>query len=147
MLAKVSHLSESFHLHLYAILPTYPRNSYDYFQMAQNRVHPTQCRDLTTLQAIVIVITYLQAPGRLSHCHLYLALASASTAQLGFHQSDTPTCFDFVQAETSRRVYWTLVTMDIYLSNILGLASSGILARSSRLTSRVLFCFLSQESV
>ncbi|KAK5500708.1 Gypsy retrotransposon integrase-like protein 1 [Exophiala xenobiotica] len=92
-----------------------------YFQMAHAMIDPTQCRDLTTMQAIILVIMYLQASGRLSHCYSYLALAAGSAAQMGIHLEYTPISFDYAQVETRKRVYWTLCTMDIYLSNVLGL--------------------------
>lgn len=89
--------------------------------MAHAMIDPTQCRDLTTIQAVILVIMYLQASGRLSHCYSYLALAAGSAAQMGIHRKYTPTSFDSAQVETRKRVYWTLCTMDIYLSNVLGL--------------------------
>lgn len=89
--------------------------------MAHAMIDPTQCRDLTTIQAIILLIMYLQASGRLSHCYSYLALAAGSATQMGIHRKYTPISFDAAQAETRKRVYWTLCTMDIYLSNILGL--------------------------
>ncbi|KAK5311573.1 Gypsy retrotransposon integrase-like protein 1 [Exophiala xenobiotica] len=64
---------------------------------------------------------YLQASGRLSHCYSYLALAAGSAAQMGIHRKYTPIAFDSAQAETRKHVYWTLYTMDVYLSNVLGL--------------------------
>jgi hypothetical protein len=73
------------------------------------------------MQAVILVIMYLQASGRLSHCYSYLALAAGSAAQMGIHREYTPISFDYAQVETRKRVYWTLCTMDIYLSNVLGL--------------------------
>ncbi len=73
------------------------------------------------MQAVIFVIMYLQASGRLSHCYSYLALAAGSAAQMGIHREYTPISFDYAQVETRKRVYWTLCTMDIYLSNVLGL--------------------------
>ncbi|KAK5399203.1 Gypsy retrotransposon integrase-like protein 1 [Exophiala xenobiotica] len=93
-----------------------------YFQMAHAMIDPTQCRDLTTIQAIILLIMYLQASGRLSHCYSYLALAAGSATQIGIHRKYTPISFDAAQAETRKRVYWTLCTMDVYLSNVLGLS-------------------------
>lgn len=84
-------------------------------------IDPTQCRDLPTIQAIILLVMYLQALGRLSHCYSYLALAAGSATQIGLHQKYTPISFDPAQVETRKRVYWTLCTMDVYLSNILGL--------------------------
>ena len=73
------------------------------------------------MQAVIFVIMYLQASGRLSHCYSYLALAAGSAAQMGIHREYNPISFDYAQVETRKRVYWTLCTMDIYLSNVLGL--------------------------
>ncbi|KAK5202274.1 Gypsy retrotransposon integrase-like protein 1 [Exophiala xenobiotica] len=92
-----------------------------YFQMAHAMIDPTQCRDLATIQAIILLIMYLQASGRLSHCFSYLALAAGSATQMGIHRKHTPASFDSAHLETRKRVYWTLSTMDVYLSNILGL--------------------------
>lgn len=89
--------------------------------MAHGMIDPSQCRDLTTLQAIILIIKYLQASGRLSNCYSYLALAWGSAAQMGLHRSYPPAYFDPLQTETRKRIYWTLCTMDIYLSNVLGL--------------------------
>merc|ERR1711939_1252721 len=67
-------------------------------------IDPTQCRDLTTMQAVIFVIMYLQASGRLSHCYSYLALAAGSAAQMGIHREYTPISFDYAQVETRKRV-------------------------------------------
>jgi len=92
-----------------------------YFQTAIGMIDPAYCRDLVTLQAIIFVIMYLQGTGRLSHCYCYLALASGSAFQMGIHRNCTPPLMDPVQAEIRKRIYWSLYTMDIYLSTVLGL--------------------------
>jgi hypothetical protein len=84
-------------------------------------IDPAYCRDLVTLQAIIFVIMYLQGTGRLSHCYCYLALASGSAFQMGIHRKYTPPPLDPVQVEIRKRVYWSLYTMDIYASTVLGL--------------------------
>lgn len=88
--------------------------------MARAMINPIECGDLTTMQAVIFVTMYLQASGRLSHSFPYLLLAARSAAQMGIHRKYITVSFDAAQAETRKRVYWTLCTMDIYLSNILG---------------------------
>ncbi|KAK5241694.1 Gypsy retrotransposon integrase-like protein 1 [Exophiala xenobiotica] len=94
---------------------------FHYFQTAIGMIDPAYCRDLVILQAIIFVIMYLQGTGRLSHCYSYLALASGSAFQMGIHRNSTPPHLDLVQVEIRKRVYWSLYTIDIYTSTVLGL--------------------------
>ena len=80
----------------------------------------TDCRDLTSLQAVVFMIMFLQSSAKLATCYSYIGVALTSAIRLGLHRCFSGN-FDPVEQETRRRVFWIIRKMDIYVAAILGL--------------------------
>ena len=80
----------------------------------------TDCRDLTSLQAIVFMIMFLQSSAKLATCYSYIGVALTSAIRLGLHRSVSRN-FDPIEQETRRRVFWIIRKMDIYVAALLGL--------------------------
>lgn len=80
----------------------------------------TDCRDLTTLQAVVFMILFLQSSARLSTCYSYIGIALRSSLRMGLHRK-TSIKFDPIERETRKRVFWMVRKMDIYVGALLGL--------------------------
>lgn len=79
----------------------------------------TDCRDLTSLQAILFMIIFLQTSANLSTCYSYIGIALRSALRMGLHRNLAGT-FNPVERETRRRVFWTIRKLDTYVSALLG---------------------------
>lgn len=80
----------------------------------------TDCRDLTSLQAILFMILFLQSSARLSTCYSYIGIALRSALRMGLHRKVSHN-FDPIERETRKRVFWIIRKMDIYVGALLGL--------------------------
>ena len=80
----------------------------------------TDVRDLTSLQAVLFMILFLQSSARLSTCYSYIGIALRSATRMGMHRSINIK-FNFVELETRRRIFWVVRKMDIYVGALLGL--------------------------
>jgi Fungal specific transcription factor domain len=67
------------------------------------------------------MIMYLQVSGRLSACYSYLSLASAGALKMGMHRKELAAPMSSIELESRRRTFWSLWTMDTYLTTQLGL--------------------------
>lgn len=90
-----------------------------YFRAARKMMDITDCRDLTSLQAILFMIIFLQASANLSTCYSYIGIALRSALRLGLHRNLTGD-FNPIERETRKRVFWTIRKMDTYVSCLLG---------------------------
>lgn len=79
----------------------------------------TDCRDLTSLQAILFMIMFLQSTANLSTCYSYIGIALRSSLRMGLHRNLS---FNFnpIEREVRRRVFWVIRKMDLYVSALLG---------------------------
>jgi hypothetical protein len=80
----------------------------------------TDCRDTTSLQALVFIIVFLQCSSRMSTCYTYLGIALRSAIQMGLHRRITAVHTP-IEQQTRSRLFWVLRKMDIYVSTLLGL--------------------------
>ncbi|KAF2275428.1 uncharacterized protein EI97DRAFT_450995 [Westerdykella ornata] len=78
------------------------------------------CRDLTSLQAVVFMIQFLQSSAKLPTCYAYIGVAMRSALRLGLHRSFSVN-FNPIEAEVRKRLFWTIRRMDIYVGAMLGL--------------------------
>jgi hypothetical protein len=78
------------------------------------------CRDLVSLQAILFMIQFLQSSAKLSTCYAYVGVALRSALRMGLHRSFNVN-FTPIEAETRKRVFWTIRKMDTYFGALLGL--------------------------
>jgi hypothetical protein len=80
-----------------------------------------ECRDLTTLQALLFIIQFLQAIGNLNSCYNLIGIALRSALRMGLHRHILDPRMTPIESETRKRVFHTTRQMDIYLSTTLGL--------------------------
>ncbi|KAI9738136.1 MAG: hypothetical protein M1818_005565 [Claussenomyces sp. TS43310] len=92
---------------------------FKYFRAARQMMDVTECRDLTSLQAILCMILFLQSTSSLGTCYSYLGIALRSALRLGLHRNIS-TNFNLIERESRRRVFWIIRKMDTYVSAMLG---------------------------
>lgn len=93
---------------------------FQYFRTGRNLLDITDCRDLTSLQAICFMIIFLQSSARLSTCYSYVGIAQRAALRLGLHRS-VEANFNPIERELRKRIFWVIRRMDIYVSTLLGL--------------------------
>ena len=81
----------------------------------------TECCDLSSVQALVCMIIYLQSSARIGTCYSYISLALAACAKMGLHQSAASRSFSRITSESRKRVFWVLRTLETYVTTIIGL--------------------------
>ncbi|KAH6633487.1 fungal-specific transcription factor domain-containing protein [Boeremia exigua] len=91
-----------------------------YFKASRQLLDITDCRDLTSLQAIVFMIQFLQSSAKLSTCYAYIGVALRSALRMGLHRSFNRN-FNPIEAETRKRLFWVIRRMDTYVGAMLGL--------------------------
>lgn len=79
----------------------------------------TDCRDITSLQAILFMILFLQSSANLSTCYSYIGVALRSSLRMGLHRN-LAGYFNPIERETRRRVFWIVRKLDTYVSALLG---------------------------
>ncbi|KAF2197368.1 hypothetical protein GQ43DRAFT_209497 [Delitschia confertaspora ATCC 74209] len=93
---------------------------FKYFRASRQMLDIGDCRDLTSLQAILYMIQFLQSSAKLSTCYAYIGVAQRSALRMGLHRSFSMN-FNPIEAETRKRVFWVIRRMDIYVGAMLGL--------------------------
>ncbi|KAL6157754.1 Gypsy retrotransposon integrase-like protein 1 [Exserohilum turcicum] len=91
-----------------------------YFKASRQLLDITDCRDLTSLQAIIFMIQFLQSSAKLSTCYAYIGVALRSALRIGLHRSFNVK-FSPIEAETRKRIFWVIRRMDTYVGAMLGL--------------------------
>ncbi|KAF2854085.1 hypothetical protein T440DRAFT_486702 [Plenodomus tracheiphilus IPT5] len=91
-----------------------------YFKSSRQLLDITDCRDLTSLQAIVFMIQFLQSSAKLNTCYAYIGVALRSALRMGLHRSFNGN-FTPIEAETRKRLFWVIRRMDTYVGAMLGL--------------------------
>ncbi|KAH8196768.1 hypothetical protein TruAng_009060 [Truncatella angustata] len=98
------------------------QRGHNYYALAKNYLQDiTECCDITTLQALVFIIQFLQATGNLNSCHSLIGIALRSALRMGLHRYLSHTSRTPIMDETRRRLFHTIRQVDIYLSTTLGL--------------------------
>ncbi|TKA62341.1 hypothetical protein B0A49_10847 [Cryomyces minteri] len=85
---------------------------FKYFKASRRLLDIADCRDITSLQAIIFMILFLQSSAKLSTCYAYVGVALRSALRMGLHRSFTNN-FNPIQAETRKRLFWTLSDDDV----------------------------------
>ncbi|KAE8849858.1 hypothetical protein PTNB73_01134 [Pyrenophora teres f. teres] len=91
-----------------------------YFKASRQLLDITDCRDLTSLQAIIFMIQFLQSSAKLSTCYAYIGVALRSALRMGLHRSFNVK-FNPIESETRKRIFWVIRRMDTYVGAMLGL--------------------------
>lgn len=93
---------------------------FHFFKAGRSLLDITDCRDLTSLQAICFMVIFLQSSAKLSTCYSYVGIALRSALRLGLHRT-VNTKFNPLERELRKRVFWVIRKMDVYTSTLLGL--------------------------
>lgn len=93
---------------------------FQFFKAGRQILEITDCRDLTSLQAICFMVLFLQSSAKLSTCYSYVGIALRSALRLGLHRTVTAD-FNPIERELRKRVFWVIRKMDVYVSTLLGL--------------------------
>jgi hypothetical protein len=80
----------------------------------------TECRDLTSLQALIFMILFLQGTSNLSVCYAFAGIALRSALRMGLHRHLRDRRISPIEQEVRRRVFYVIRQMDIYVSALLG---------------------------
>lgn len=96
------------------------QQGFAYFKSARHMMDIADCRDLTSVQAVIFMILFMQSSAKLSQCYAYVGVALRSALRMGLHRSYAGN-WDPVEAETRKRVFWVVRKMDIYVGAMLGL--------------------------
>lgn len=92
---------------------------FKYFKAARQIMDIADCRNLSSLQAIIFMILFLQSSAKLSTCYSYIGIALRSAVRMGLHRSFNQ--FNPIEVETRKRVFWVIRKMDTYVGALLGL--------------------------
>ncbi|KAJ9192023.1 transcriptional regulator family: Fungal Specific TF [Paecilomyces variotii] len=93
---------------------------FQYWKAGRQLIDITDCRDLTSLQAICFMVLFLQSSAKLSTCYSYVGIALRAALRLGLHRSVTAN-FNPIERELRKRIFWVIRKMDVYVSTLLGL--------------------------
>lgn len=80
----------------------------------------TECRDITSLQALLFMILFLQATSNLSGCYAFVGIALRSALRIGLHRHLQHEMINTIEQEVRKRVFYVIRQMDIYVSSLLG---------------------------
>lgn len=80
----------------------------------------TDCRDLVSLQTLLMMILFLQSSSRLSTCYSHLGIVLRSSIRLGLHRN-VQNHFNPIEQEVRKRIFWSVRKLDTYVGALLGL--------------------------
>lgn len=79
---------------------------YKYFAAGRKMIDITECRDIETLQTIILMVMFLHCSARLITTYSYLGIAVVSAIRMGLHRAlEGP--FNAIEVEMRRRCWWT----------------------------------------
>ena len=96
------------------------QQGFAYFRAARQMMDIADVRDLTSVQAVVFMILFMQSSAKLSQCYAYVGVALRSALRMGLHRAYSAN-LDPIELETRKRVFWVIRKMDIYVGAMLGL--------------------------
>lgn len=96
------------------------QQGFTYFKTARQLMDIADCRDLSSIQAVVFMILFLQSSAKMSQCYAYVGVALRSALRMGLHRAAAGR-FDPIEAESRKRVFWVVRKMDTYVGAMLGL--------------------------
>src|SRR5690242_1993442 len=92
-----------------------------YYEMSRRLLQDiTECRDLTSLQALLFMILYVQSTSNLSGCYAFIGIALRSALRMGLHRHLQHERISLIEQEIRRRIFYVIRQMDIYVSAMLG---------------------------
>lgn len=107
-----------------ATTPTYKvavKQGHRYYTTARMVLQDiTECQDVTTLQALLFIILFLQGTSNLTGCYAFVGIAFRSAISMGFHRRISHPRMSKIDDQVRRRVFYIIRQMDTYVSAILG---------------------------
>lgn len=79
-----------------------------------------ECRDLTSLQALIYMLLFLQVTANISGCYSFTGIALRSAIRMGLHRRLSHAELTPIEDEQRRRAFYVIRQMDAYISAILG---------------------------
>ncbi|KAF9251892.1 transcriptional regulator family: Fungal Specific TF [Penicillium roqueforti] len=79
----------------------------EFYAKSRQLQNLAECRDLTSLQAIMFLNLFLLSSNRISTCYTYLSASLSIALRMGLHRS-LKTGQDLISEEMSKRIFWTL---------------------------------------
>lgn len=79
-----------------------------------------ECRDLTSLQALLYMLLFLQVTANISGCYSFVGIALRSAIRMGLHRRLAHSKLTPVEDESRKRAFFVVRQMDTYISAILG---------------------------
>lgn len=93
-----------------------------HFIAVRNMVDITQCRNVMSLQTLLCSILFLISTARIGSAHTYIGIAVAATFRLGLHfRSNQDSSFSAADRDIRRKIFLTVVRLDMYVNAVLGL--------------------------
>ena len=93
-----------------------------HFIAARNMVDIHRCRNLVSLQVLICFVLFLMSTARVATSHTYVGLAVTSAMRLGLSSYSTyPESMPELECDLRRRVFCTIVKLDVYTAQVLGL--------------------------
>nr|POF15017.1 activator of stress genes 1 [Quercus suber] len=96
------------------------QQGFAHFKTARQMMDIADCRDLTSIQAVIFMILFLQCSAKLSQCYAYLGVALRSALRMGLHRAHAGN-FNPIESQIRKRVFWAVQKLDIYVGAMLGL--------------------------
>lgn len=79
-----------------------------------------ECRDLTSLQALIYMLLFLQVTANISGCYSFTGMALRTAIRMGLHRRLSHSKLTPIEDEQRRRAFYVIRQMDAYISAILG---------------------------
>ncbi|KAB5570709.1 fungal-specific transcription factor domain-containing protein [Coniochaeta sp. 2T2.1] len=79
-----------------------------------------ECRDLTSLQALLYMLLFLQVTANISGCYSFVGIALRSAIRMGLHRRLPHAKLTPIEDESRKRAFFVIRQMDTYISAILG---------------------------
>lgn len=97
---------------------------YRYFIAARKLTDITNATDVYAIQTVFMLTIFLQCSAKLTTCYSYIGVALRAAITQGLHTKVSTAGKSPVEAETCKRLFWTIYKMDVYMNCILGLPRS-----------------------
>lgn len=92
-----------------------------YFIAARRMVDLDQCRNILGLQTLLCFILFLMSTARLATAHTFVGLAVSASMRMGLHTQASCGGLSEFEKDNRRRVFWAVVNLEMYCSEVLGL--------------------------
>lgn len=95
-----------------------------HFVVGRSMLDIAHLRTLRSLQAVVCVVLFLISTARVASGHTFVGVACAAAMRQGLHHRSThETYLPAKERKVRRRVFWAVMSLDMYVSGVLGLPS------------------------